>query len=80
MRDYKDDLNMVLLVGGWMMDSEVWLNVVRDKEFMDIFIVNVIIFFCFYDFDGIDLDWQYLVFRGSFYEDQVRLVELCEVI
>lgn len=58
MRDHKDDLNMVLSVGGWMMDSEAWSNVVRDKESMDTFTANAITFLRFHDFDGIDLDWQ----------------------
>lgn len=80
MRDHKDDLNMVLSVGGWMMDSEAWSNVVRDKESMDTFTANAITFLRFHDFDGIDLDWQYPAFRGSSHEDQARLVELCEVI
>lgn len=78
MRDHKDDLNMVLSVGGWMMDSEAWSNVVRDKESMDTFTANAITFLRFHDFDGIDLDWQYPAFRGSSHEDQARLVELCE--
>lgn len=62
-----------------MMDSEAWTNVVRTKESMDAFITEAIVFLRFYDFDGIDLDWQYPSFRGSTHADQEKLVEFCEV-
>lgn len=80
LRDHNEDLNMVLSVGGWMMDSEAWSNMLRSKENMEEFAKEAVIFLRFHDFDGIDLDWQYPAFRGSSHEDQARLVELCEVI
>lgn len=80
MRDHKDDLNMVLSVGGWMMDSEAWSNVVRNKETMDTFTENAITFLRFHDFDGIDLDWQYPAFRKSTAEDRERFADFMEVM
>ena len=79
LRDHKDDLNMVLSVGGWMMDSEAWTNIMRTTETMDAFVREAIVFLRFHDFDGIDLDWQYPAFRGSTHEDQAKFVEFCEV-
>lgn len=79
LRDHNEDLNMVLSVGGWMMDSEAWSNILRSKDNMEEFAKEAIVFLRFHDFDGIDLDWQYPAFRKSTAEDKERFADLLEV-
>lgn len=79
LRDHNEDLNMVLSVGGWTMDSEAWSNMLRSRENMEEFAKEAIVFLRFHDFDGIDLDWQYPAFRKSTAEDKERFADFLEV-
>lgn len=80
LRDHNEDLNMVLSVGGWMMDSEAWSNMLMSKENMEEFAKEAIVFLRFHDFDGIDLDWQYPAFRKSTAEDRERFADFMEIM
>lgn len=67
-------LKIIIFVGGW-----IWFNcffdMVVDEKIRKVFVEFIVVFFCVYGFDGVDLDWEYLgvemIFGGSYcFEDK----------
>lgn len=77
------NLRTYIAVGGWTFNDPgptrtTFSDVARSTENMDKFIKSVIKFLQKYDFDGIDLDWEYPVAddRGGRGEDYKNFVTL----
>lgn len=83
MNEYKVvnlNLKILLVMGGWIVGSLIYLNmvfiVVNCKEFIDF----VIDWLWKYNFDGFDMDWEYLVNRDGKFYDKENFVYFCKVI
>lgn len=68
------------MVGGWNVGSGVFLLMVVFIESWLFFVNFVIDFFWKYDFDGMDLDWEYLICWGGRFEDKENFVKLVKVL
>lgn len=58
------DLKVFIAVGGWTFNdpgptARVFSDIISDSSKSDKFITSVVKFLNTYDFDGIDLDWEY---------------------
>ncbi|XP_060071119.1 acidic mammalian chitinase-like, partial [Ylistrum balloti] len=56
-------IKTLLSVGGWEAGSAEFSNMVSNRLSMFTFVRSVLTFFRSYDFDGLDLAWQYPAFR-----------------
>ncbi|GJQ69017.1 hypothetical protein Trydic_g6190 [Trypoxylus dichotomus] len=63
-------LKTLLAIGGWNQGSRRYSVMVGDKEYRKKFIDSVLRYLAEYDFDGIDLDWEYPTQRGGIAEDK----------
>ena len=69
----------MLAVGGWNMGSEPFSYVVQSADHMRQFANNTVRFLRQYNFDGLDIDWEYPGSRGSPPEDKHRFSQLLNV-
>ncbi|CAG0912973.1 unnamed protein product [Notodromas monacha] len=65
LKTYNKDLKTLLAVGGWNEGSGRWSPLVASKEGRKTFIRSAIRFLRTYNFDGLDLDWEYPAFRDG---------------
>ncbi|KAL1132510.1 hypothetical protein AAG570_010465 [Ranatra chinensis] len=73
------DLKTMLAVGGWNEGSERFSTIVADEDRRSAFVKNAIQFLRMYNFDGVDLVWQYPAFReGSSPGDKQNFGKLVE--
>lgn len=63
-----------------MVGSKLYLDMVVFFENRWIFINVFIFWFRKYDFDGFDMDWEYLVNRDGKFYDKENFVYFCKVI
>ena len=59
------ELKVMLAVGGWENGGEPFSQMARSAETRKIFIDSALEFIKKYNFDGIDLDWEYPGHRGG---------------
>ena len=77
LKTYNKDLKTLLAIGGWNEGSKRFSPLVGDKERRRTFIRSAITFLRQYNFDGLDLDWEYPTFRaGGQPEDRVNYAKL----
>ncbi|CAG8250664.1 unnamed protein product [Penicillium salamii] len=74
----KSSLKTYLSIGGWDLGGEVWSNLCRFPGTRSAFIKSVMSTMKKYDFDGIDIDWEYPAAedRGGNSKDTANLVTL----
>lgn len=69
-------LKVTLAIGGWNEGSEKYSEMSKDPERRRSFVNSAVIFLKKYNFDGLDLDWEYPGKRGGKPEDKKHFIEL----
>jgi len=59
LKTYNKDLKTLLAIGGWNEGSRRFSPLVADPDRRQVFIKSAIRFLRQYNFDGVDLDWEY---------------------
>ncbi|XP_030755722.1 acidic mammalian chitinase-like [Sitophilus oryzae] len=69
-----------LAVGGWGEGSIKYSVMASSQDYRDKFADSVLKFITYYNFDGIDLDWEYPTSRGGIAEDKDNFVVLLKTV
>lgn len=67
-------------MGGWNAGSGAFSSMVASTESRLLFVNSAIDFLRKYDFDGLDLDWEYPTRRGGRPEDKENFAKLVKVL
>ncbi|MCL4137154.1 UNVERIFIED_CONTAM: hypothetical protein GTU68_058097, partial [Idotea baltica] len=76
LRAQNPQLKVTVAVGGWTEGSEKYSAMASTPASRKAFIDSVVAFLKKYDFDGLDLDWEYPANRGGKPEDKQNFVLL----
>ncbi|KAK7482031.1 hypothetical protein BaRGS_00026723 [Batillaria attramentaria] len=76
----KPNLKVMLAVGGWNLGSAEFSAMVSSENNIHSFAGAAIEFLHQYNFDGLDVDWEYPADRGSPPEDKHRFTQLMQVL
>lgn len=74
------EIKTLLAVGGWNAGSGAFSSMVASTESRLLFVNSVIDFLRKYDFDGLDLDWEYPTRRGGRPEDRENFAKLVKLL
>lgn len=69
-------LKTLIAIGGWNEGSVKYSNMVANPSARDTFVSSVVDFLGKYNFDGLDMDWEYPAARGGKPEDKANYVSL----
>lgn len=72
------ELKTILAIGGWGEGSINYSNMVADGEKRAVFTKSVVDLLLAYNFDGLDVDWEYPANRGGAPADKVNYIALLE--
>ncbi|KAJ8371377.1 hypothetical protein SKAU_G00114050 [Synaphobranchus kaupii] len=78
LKNKNGNLKTLLSVGGWNFGSSGFSAMVASPELRKTFIDSVVVFLRKYEFDGLDIDWEYPANRGSPPQDQQLFSVLLE--
>lgn len=73
-------LKISAAVGGWNFGTERFTAVCKDENTMRHFAKTSVTFLRKYEFDGLDIDWEYPGSRGSPPEDKAKFPRLIEIM
>ncbi|XP_045208460.2 putative chitinase 1 [Mercenaria mercenaria] len=73
-------LKTMLSLGGWTMGSKLFIELVSSESNMREFASNAITYLRTYNFDGLDIDWEYPAARGSGPEDKANFITLLKIV
>lgn len=79
LRTVNPDLKILLAIGGWTHGTAPFTAVVDDSNDMAAFSANALAYLKTYQFDGLDLDWEYPGGNGSPPEDKQRFTSFVQV-
>jgi chitinase len=72
-------LKTLLAMGGWTAGSVIYSNMASTASNRKEFIDSAIEWLRRYDFDGLDMDWEYPANRGGKPSDKANFGLLCKV-
>ncbi|XP_049540566.1 probable chitinase 2 [Anopheles darlingi] len=78
MRKTNPHLKVLLAIGGWDEGSEKYSNFTANATNRQEFVINALDYVRQYDFDGLDLDWEYPTQRGGDPVDRGNFVALVQ--
>ncbi|XP_067139342.1 chitinase-3-like protein 1 [Centruroides vittatus] len=76
LKQYNPELKTLLAIGGWNEGSVKYSRMASNSATRKIFIDSCVELLKKYDFDGLDLDWEYPANRGGKPEDKANFVAL----
>ncbi|ODM92377.1 putative chitinase 2 [Orchesella cincta] len=76
LRNTNPDLKITMAIGGWTEGSTKYSDMAKDPRKRRAFILSIISMIRLWDFDGIDMDWEYPARRGGLAEDKQNFVLL----
>ncbi|XP_050419124.2 chitotriosidase-1 [Patella vulgata] len=80
LKQKRPGLKVLIAVGGWVMGSAPFIDVVKDQNSRSIWVQNVVSYLRKYDFDGLDMDWEFPGVRGSGAGDKFKFSSLMRML
>jgi chitinase len=65
LRKQNPHLTTMIAIGGWYEGSEKYSDMAKDPHLRKLFVESCVEFLTKYDFDGLDVDWEYPSNRGG---------------